>query len=205
MIAGGRGLSREAARQRNFNVPSESSRATSVRAHPSVASPTDNSVYRGDFPHGSDSLDKIRKDRPGRAAAIVACNAPVLASSGTKTVAEPQKVLFVDAFQHHSRRLLDNFVLQGRDAQRPQFAIPFGNVRPLRGLGPVGTAKDPAVQIVDPTFKSCRVILPRLFIHSGGRVFLQIEETGTQKFRSEVMVQIGELLPSIPPCCCTYA
>ena len=89
----------------------------------------------------------------------------MLASSETKTVAEPQKVLLA-ALQHRARRLLDDLVLQGGDPQRPQLAIRFRDVGPLERLGPVCSAMDSIGEIVDPTFKVLRVITPRLTVDS---------------------------------------
>jgi hypothetical protein len=56
----------------------------------------------------------------------------MLASSWTKTVAEPKKILFVDALQNRACRLLDDFVFQCGDAQRAELAIRFRDESPLR-------------------------------------------------------------------------
>ena len=101
-------------------------------------------------------------------------------ASWTKSITEPEEVFFIDTFQDHSRRLLDDFVLQRSDPKRSHFAIRFRDVRPLGGLGPVRSAMNLSVQISDPTFKIFRVITPRLAIDSRRRLLLQIEETCAQ-------------------------
>ena len=62
--------------------------------------------------------------------------------------------------------LLDDLVLQSGDSQRSHLAIRLRDVGPLGRLGPVGSAMDSSVQIVDPPFKIHRVVAPRLAVDS---------------------------------------
>jgi hypothetical protein len=52
----------------------------------------------------------------------------VLAASGPEPVREPLKVLFVDGVEDCHDRMLDDFVLQGRDAQGALPSIRFRDV-----------------------------------------------------------------------------
>ena len=83
---------------------------------------------------------------PLRDAHVQGVQGPVPASSRTKAVTEPQKVLFVDAFQDRPHRLLDNLVFQCRDPQRSHPAVKLGDAGPLGRLGPVCSAVDSSVR-----------------------------------------------------------
>lgn len=155
-----------------------------------------------------EETSNIRIDNPVhlplRDADVQGVQGLVLASSRTKAIAEPEKILFVDAFQNRARRLLDNLVLQSGDTQRAELALPFWDVSPLRGLGSVGTPMDSSVQIVDPPFKLHLVIMPRLAIDSWRGLLLQVEETRPQQLRREVVQQTGELQLPILLCRLSY-
>src|SRR3972149_10375472 len=128
----------------------------------------------------------------------------VTATSRTEAVTEPQKVLLVDTFQDRACRLLDDLVLQGGDPQRPQLAIRFRDVGPFGRLGPVSSAMDSSVEIVDPPFKILRVVTPRLTVDPRRGLLLQVEEAGSQEFRRDVVQQAGEPQLLILPCRFTY-
>ena len=128
----------------------------------------------------------------------------MLASSRTKTVTEPQKVLFVDTFQNRARRLLDDLVLQGGNSQRTHPAVRLGNVGPLGRLGPVCSAVYSSVQIVDPPFEVHRVVTPCLAIDARRRLLLQFEEARSQEFRRDVVHHTGEPQLLVLPCRFTY-
>ena len=141
---------------------------------------------------------------PLRDAHVQGVQGSVTASSRTKAVTEPQKVLFVDAFQNRARRLLDDLVLQGGDSQRTHPAVRLGDVGPLGRLGPVRSAMDSSVQIVDPPFEVVRVVTPRLAIDARCRLLLQFEEARPQQFRRDVVQQAGEPQLLILLCRFTY-
>jgi hypothetical protein len=65
---------------------------------------------------------------------------------------------------HHG--LLNDFVLQGRDAQRTLPPVGLRYIDSSRGLGPVRTTMNPAVQIGKPTFQSDFILFPCDAIHS---------------------------------------
>ena len=52
----------------------------------------------------------------------------VLAAPWSEPVAEPQKLRLIDRREDRNHRSLDDLVFQGRDAERPLFAIRLGYV-----------------------------------------------------------------------------
>src|SRR5450631_2701065 len=52
----------------------------------------------------------------------------VLAAPRPESVGEPEEVFLVDCFENRRDRLLDNFVLQAQNAQRPLRAVSLRNV-----------------------------------------------------------------------------
>ena len=70
-------------------------------------------------------------------------------SPGAEPVGEPEEVLFIDVVQHHNASALDDFVLQGRDRQRPLPSVRLRYVRPARRLRPIRSPPDPCVQILE--------------------------------------------------------
>jgi hypothetical protein len=71
----------------------------------------------------------------------------VLAAAGPEAVGEAQEVGLVDRVEHRRHGVLDDFVLQRRDAQRPHPPVGLGNKCPLRRLRPVGALVDPRVPV----------------------------------------------------------
>ena len=59
---------------------------------------------------------------------------------GTESIGAVQEILFVDCFQHHGHRFLQDLILQGGYADGPgPFAITLGNVHPLYRRSLIGT------------------------------------------------------------------
>src|SRR2546425_4399709 len=71
----------------------------------------------------------------------------VAAASGSKPVAEADKVLLVNLFEHGLDGPLDNLVFQGCYAQGTLTPIGLENPRSLGGLCLVGTSMDPSVKV----------------------------------------------------------
>jgi len=69
----------------------------------------------------------------------------VLAAPGSKPVREPQKVLFVNLIEDRSQGVLNDFVLQGSNAQGPLPSIRFGYVGSLRRLRSIRSSMHAAV------------------------------------------------------------
>src|SRR5208282_6820734 len=86
--------------------------------------------------HGIEEAPDIRVEHPihllPENAGMEGVQRIVLASPRPESVGEPEKVLLVDCFENRRDRLLDDFVLQAQNAQRPFRAIS------LRYVGPFG-------------------------------------------------------------------
>ena len=59
----------------------------------------------------------------------------VTAFIGSKAVGGVLKAVFIDGFQQHTDNFLYQLVVNGRDAQRTEFSILFGNICPSGRLG----------------------------------------------------------------------
>ena len=85
----------------------------------------------------------------------------VLAASGSESIGEAQEIDFVDLVEHPHHGLLDDLVLQSRDAQRPLPSVGLRDEAATRRLRPVGALVDPAMEIAEPIFEVGVVLLPR--------------------------------------------
>jgi hypothetical protein len=94
---------------------------------------------------------------------------PVLRTPRTEPGGEAKEVFLIDGIQYLDHRTLDDFVLQGRDAQRPLPTIRFGYVHPSRGLSSVRPGLQPLIQAFDPHFLVFMEVLPDFAVHSRSR------------------------------------
>src|SRR5713101_2655952 len=90
----------------------------------------------------------------------------MLAASRPKPIGEPPKVLFITLVEDADHRLLNYFVLQHRDPQRPLLAVGLSNPVSLGGLRPVRSAVNPAVQIDESLLQPGLILLPRHPVYS---------------------------------------
>lgn len=58
----------------------------------------------------------------------------MLAASQSESIGEAFEVHFIDGVENLHHGMLDNFIFQRRDAQRPHLAIGLGYVGPFRRL-----------------------------------------------------------------------
>src|ERR1019366_5407720 len=84
----------------------------------------------------------------------------VLAASRSEAVGEPEKVFLVDCFENRRDRLLDDFVLQAQNAQRPFRAISLRYVGPSGWTCSVTAPVHPIVQLLQLFFEVLSVGLP---------------------------------------------
>ena len=87
-------------------------------------------------------------------------------------IAEPQELRLVDRREDGHHRCLDNFVLDGSDAERSKFAICFGYVDPPRWQRPVRSPVNARMQISEVLVKVCSVLTPRQLIDANRRLLL---------------------------------
>ena len=114
-------------------------------------------------------------------------------------IAEPQEFRLVDRRENHLRHcLLDDFVLNGRDAERSCPTVRLGYVDPPRWNRPVRSRVHALVQVGQPAFQPLPVHTPRHAIGPGCRTPLQLEERPAQSFDRDVVQKRGETLPWFP-------
>src|ERR1019366_10819396 len=85
----------------------------------------------------------------------------VLAASWPESVGEPKEVFLVDCFENRRDRLLDDFVLQTQNAQRPFRAISLRNVGLSGRTRSVTAPVHLVVQVLQLLFEVLSVGLPR--------------------------------------------
>ena len=92
---------------------------------------------------------------------------------GPEPVAEPQELRLVDRRQDYLRHdLLDDLVLDGRDAERSCTAIRLRDVHPSRWRRPVRSRMHAVVQVGQAAFQFLPVHPPRHAIRARRRVLL---------------------------------
>src|SRR5215831_18598920 len=97
----------------------------------------------------------------------------MLTAPWSETIREPPKVLLVNLIEDFDHGVLDDFVFQRRDPERPLPTIRFRDVHSSRWLRSVSAAVNPAVQIDEPTLQSSLILLPRDTVHSWSHFSLQ--------------------------------
>ena len=90
----------------------------------------------------------------------------MLAATGPEPIGEAQEIDFVDLVENPHHGVLDDLVLQGRDAQQSLSSVGFRDEDATRRLCPVGTLMDPVMEIAEPIFETDLVLLSRYAVHS---------------------------------------
>ncbi len=85
-------------------------------------------------------------------------------------VRESPKVFLINCIEDRDHGVLNDLVLQRRDSQRSLFPVGLRYIDSPRGLSPVGSAVDPAMQIVESLRQPDPILRPRHAVHSGGRL-----------------------------------
>lgn len=118
----------------------------------------------------------------------------------TEPVRQAQEFFLPDRTQHGHHGLLDDLVLQSRNAQRSHPPVGLRDEDPPGRQRPISSRVDPPVQVREAFRKVGFVLLPRHPINAGsGSPFQGEEARGHQRDR-DVMQQGGELRLLIPPC-----
>ena len=92
------------------------------------------------------------------------------AASGPEAVRAVQKVLLVDRLQHLAHGVLDQLVLERRDANRPRLPLRFGDVDTSDRLMAVPLRLQPPVQVLEVRLQALPVLLLGDPIHPHRRV-----------------------------------
>src|SRR5208282_2911999 len=83
----------------------------------------------------------------------------VWTSCRPKPVRKSTEVAFIDGVEHQDGCALDNLVFQGSYRQRPLLSVRLRYIRPAGGLRSVGSPMDPTMQVLEPKFEVCLVVL----------------------------------------------
>ena len=129
----------------------------------------------------------------------------MLAASRPEPIREAEEVGFVDVVEYFHRRSLDKLVLKRRDAERSLPPVRLGDVHPTHGLRPVRSALQSMGEVLEILLKSLAVVPPRLPVHTGCRVPLQLRISKPQGVDPvDVMHQSGELYILVRFCRLSY-
>jgi hypothetical protein len=109
-----------------------------------------------------------------------------------KAVGEPEEVDFVDGAQRLGHRTLDDFVLQGRHAERTPPAICLRDVDTPNRLRPVASGVDPCAEVVEVGLQVLLVVRHRDPIDSRTGLPLLTPERPFERLNVHVMQQGGE-------------
>src|SRR3984957_18758998 len=120
-------------------------------------------------------------------------NRVVSASPGPKAVRAVQKVWLVHRLQHRADGVLDDLVLERRNAQRPSSAVALGDVDPPDRLMAVALRLQPLVQVLQVAQQFLRVVLLRDPIHAHRGVDTLAVERAKQGWHVDQMRQRVEL------------
>src|SRR5262245_42504511 len=95
------------------------------------------------------------------------------AAARSKPVGKAQEVHLIYLIENGHHGLLNDFVLQCRNAQRTLPSIGLQNIDSSRGLCPIRSTMYPTVEIDKSIFQSGFILLPRHAIHSRCSLALQ--------------------------------
>ena len=109
----------------------------------------------------------------------------------SKAIAETEKVLLVDALEHPEHRLLDDLVLQRRDAQRSLPTVGLGYPDSARRFRSVGSPVNTIVEVRNVGLQVRLVFMPCYLVNSNGCRSLQLIEA----FGEAVFINVVQQRP----------
>jgi hypothetical protein len=111
----------------------------------------------------------------------------MLAATWTKAIAEAEKVLLVDALKNPEYCLLDDFVLQRGNAQRPLSTVCFGNPGSARRFSSVGSPVNATMEVGYVNLQVPLIVVPSYLVDTDCRRLLQVEERFGQAIFADVV------------------
>jgi hypothetical protein len=124
---------------------------------------------------------------------------------GRNPLREAEEVSFVNRVEHFHRCSLNKLVFERRDAERSLPPIRLRNVYPTHRPGSVRSALQPMGEALEIFLKGLAVVLPRLTVHTGCGVPLQLEVSKAQSVDPlDVMQKSGELYILVQCCRLSY-
>src|SRR5579863_9919908 len=125
----------------------------------------------------------------------------MLTAPWSETIREPPKVLLVNLIENFDHGVLDDFIFQRRDPERPLPTIRFRDVHSSRWLRSVSAAVNPAVQIGEPTIQPGLILLPSDSVYPWSSFTLQGVKAVSEQCDCQMVKQGGELHLLPFPCC----
>src|SRR5260370_8454532 len=123
----------------------------------------------------------------------------MLAAPWPEAIREALKILLVNLIEDGSHGLLNDFVLQGGDPERPLSTVRLRYVYSSRWLRSISAAVNPAVQINESILQSGLILLPSDAVYSWDSFPLQRVKAIPKHPDRQLVNQSGELhfLPSL--------
>src|SRR5215471_10849447 len=125
-------------------------------------------------------------------------------ATGPEPVGKAFEVDLVDLIEDRHYSLLNDFVLQSRNAYWTLASIRLRNVDSPRGLCPIRSTVHPVVQIDNPILQAGFILVPRHAIDSWCRFRLQSVEAVTEQIDAEMVKQSGEAFLFPFTCCFSH-
>jgi len=120
----------------------------------------------------------------------------VRAAPRPKPVRKALEVHLINLIENGHHGLLNDFVRQRRDAQRALPPVGLRYIDSSRGLCPVRTTVNPAVQIGKPTLQPGLILFPSHAIHPGRSLPLQRVKAVPEQIHAQMVEQSRETVPS---------
>src|SRR5450759_166588 len=125
----------------------------------------------------------------------------MLTASWTKTIRDADKVALIDGIEYRDDGVLDDFVLQRRDAERSLSTIGLRDVGSSHRLCSVAAAVYRGMQRAQPAIQPLQILLPHHAVDTGCRATLERVEAFPKPLHSDVMQKRCEACSLILPCC----
>src|SRR5215471_14976224 len=146
--------------------------------------------------HGIEKAPDVRVKHPVHLlpenAGVESVQRIVLAAPRPKSVGKPEEVFLVDCFENRRDRLLDDFVLQAQNAQRPFRAISLRNVGSSGRTRSVTAPVHLIVQVLQLLFEVLSVGLPRHAVDAWRGIPFERKVALLQEIDGDVMQQRSE-------------
>src|SRR5580658_1692712 len=175
--------------------------------HPAVGHAVLNELQRPFVIHVVKESSNVRIEHPLHSLAMDSHTKRIQrlmrAATRPESIRKASKVHLVNLVEDAHHSLLNDFVLQRRDAQRSLSTVGFRNVDSSRWLSPIRSTMNTAVQISDATFQSVLILLPRHTVHSRRSLPLQRVKAVPEQVNAQVVEQSSE--PFLFPCLCYFS
>src|ERR1019366_510553 len=125
----------------------------------------------------------------------------VRAASGTEPIRKALEVDLIYLVEDHHHGLLNDLVLQRRDAQRTLPPVGLRYKDSSRRFCPIRSTVHPAVQIDKSILQPGFILLPRYAVYSGRSLTLKRVKAVAEYSDAQMVEQSGELFLLLLPCC----